>query len=125
MGIVLAFAIAGSDPYAVVCDWMSTFGSLGILLLQVMVSLAVVTFFWRDDRGLTVWRRMIAPGLSAAGLSVCIVLMVANLDLVSGSESLVVQSFPAVLLLIGLGGAGLAVWTKWRRPEANFRIGSQ
>ena len=31
MGIVLAFAIAGSDPYAVVFDWMSTFGSLGIL----------------------------------------------------------------------------------------------
>jgi amino acid transporter len=125
MGIVLAFAIGGSDPYAVVFDWMSTFGSLGILLLQLMVSLAVTAFFWRDGRGVNVWRRMIAPGLSAAGLSACIVLMAANLDLVSGSTSLVVQSFPAVLLLIGLGGAGLAVWTKWRRPEANFRIGSQ
>ena len=90
-----------------------------------MVSLAVVAFFWRDGRGLNVWRRMIAPGLSAAGLTVCIVLMAANLDLVSGSKSLVVQSFPAVLLLIGLGGAGLAAWIKWRRPEANFRIGSQ
>jgi amino acid transporter len=98
MGIVLTFAIAGADPYAVVFDWMSTFGSLGILLLQVMVSLAVVAFFWRDDRASNVWRRMIAPGLSAVGLSVCIALMVANLDLVSGSKSLVVQSFPAVLL---------------------------
>jgi hypothetical protein len=96
---------------------MSAFGSLGILLLQVLVSLAVIAFFWRDGRGLNVWRRMIAPGLSAAGLAVCIALMAANLDLVSGSTSLVVQSFPAVLLLIGLGGAGLAVWTRWRRPE--------
>jgi hypothetical protein len=56
---------------------------------------------------------------------VCIVLMAANLDLVSGSKSPIVQSFPAVLLLIGLGGAGLAAWIKWRRPEANFRISSQ
>jgi amino acid transporter len=125
MAIVVAFAIAGSDPYAVVFDWMSTFGSLGILILQVMVSLAVVAFFWRDSRGLNVWRRMIAPGLSAAGLTVCIVLMATNLDLVSGSKSLVVQSFPAVLLLIGLSGAGLAAWTRRRRPEANFRISSQ
>jgi hypothetical protein len=51
--------------------------------------------------------------------------MAMNLDLVSGSKSLVVQSFPAVLLLIGMGGAGLAAWTKRRRAEANFRISSQ
>lgn len=114
MAIVVAFAMAGSDPYAVVFDWMSTFGSLGILLLQVMVSLAVVAFFWRNGRDLNVWRRLIAPGLSAAGLTVCIVLMVANLDLVSDSQSLVVQSFPAVLLLIGLMGAGLSVWLSRR-----------
>jgi amino acid transporter len=125
MAIVVAFAIAGSDPYAVVFDWMSTFASLGILILQVMVSLAVVAFFWQDSRGLNVWRRMIAPGFSAAGLTVCIVLMATNLDLVSGSKSLVVQSFPAVLLLIGLGGAGLVAWTRRRRPEASFRISSQ
>ncbi len=104
---------------------MSTFGSLGILLLQVMVSFAVIAFFWRDGRRLNVWRRMIAPGLSAAGLSVCIVLMATNLDLMSGSRSLIVQSFPALLLLIGLAGAGLGARTRARRAEANFRIGSQ
>ena len=56
MGVVLAFAIAGSDPYAVVFDWMSTFGSLGILVLQATVPLAVIAFFWRDDRGVTLGR---------------------------------------------------------------------
>jgi len=57
---------------------------------------------------------LIAPGLAAIGLATCMVLMAANLDLVSGSKSLVVQSFPALLLLIGLTGAGLAVWIKRR-----------
>lgn len=93
---VAAFAMAGSDPYVVVFVWMSTFGSLGILLLQVMVSLAIIAFFWRNDRGLPVWRRMIAPGLGAVGLSACFALVVMNLDLVSSSTSLVVQSFPCV-----------------------------
>lgn len=86
---------------------------LGILLLQVMVSLAVMAFFWRDHRGLNVWQRFVAPALGMAGLSVCLTLMAVNLDLVSGSTSLVVQSFPVLLLAIGLAGAGLAL----RRTE--------
>lgn len=111
--IVAAFAIAGSDPYVVVFVWMSTFGSLGILLLQVMVSLAVMAFFWREHRGLNVWRRLVALALGMAGLSVCLTLMAVNLDLVSISTSLAVQSFPVLLLVIGLAGAGLAL----RRTE--------
>ena len=56
---------------------MGTFSSLGILILQVLVSLAVIAFFWRNSRGMSVWRRLVAPGLSAAGLAVCFVLMAA------------------------------------------------
>lgn len=122
LAIVAAFAMAGSDPYVFVFVWMSTFGSLGILLLQVMVSLAIIAFFWRDDRGFPFWRRMIAPGLGAVGLSVCFALMAVNLDLVSSSTSPVVQSFPALLALVGLGGAGLALWIKRQRSEANLGI---
>ena len=114
---MLVFALAGADPYNVVFNWMSTFGSLGILLLQLLVSLAVIAFFWREGRGLGPWRRLIAPGVSAAGLATCIVLMTANLDLVAGTKSRIVQSFPVMLLMIGLAGAAFAVWLRRRRPE--------
>ena len=117
VGIVLIFALAGADPYNVVFNWMSTFGSLGILLLQLMVSLAVIVFFWREGRGLGPWRRLIAPGVSAAGLAACIVLMTANLDLVAGTTSRIVQGFPVLLLVIGLAGAAFAAWLKRCRPE--------
>lgn len=123
MGIVAAFALAGSDPYTIVLYWMSTFGSLGILVLQAMVSIAVIVFFWRDDRGFGPWRRLVAPGVSAAGLVVCLLLMVANLDLVSGSTSLIVQSFPVLVLMIGLAGAGLAARIK-KEAVGNSRISS-
>ncbi|HSI00355.1 MAG TPA: APC family permease [Reyranella sp.] len=120
---VVLFALAGADPYAVVFSWMGTFSSLGILILQSLVSLAVVAFFWRNSRGMSVWRRLVAPALSAVGLSVCFVLMAANLELVSGSNSFIVQAFPALLLAIGLAGAGLAGWIMVRKPEVYADLG--
>jgi amino acid transporter len=117
LGLVVLFALAGSDPYNVVFAWMGTFGSLGILILQVLVSVAVVVFFLRDSRGVGVWRRLVAPALGGAGLAVCLWLMAENLDLVSGSKSRIVQSFPALLLLIAVAGAGLALWIRARKPE--------
>jgi hypothetical protein len=102
---------------------MGTFSSLGILILQSMVSRAVVAFFWRNSRGLSVWRRLVAPGLSAVGLAVCFVLMSGNLALVSGSSSRLVQGFPLILAAIGLAGAGLAIWLKGRRPKVYAHLG--
>ena len=61
---IALFALGGADPYAVVFSWMGAFSSLGILILQLLVSLAVIAFFWRNSRGMSVWRRLVAPGLS-------------------------------------------------------------
>jgi amino acid transporter len=123
LGLVALFALTGSDPYTVVFAWAGTFGALGILILQILVSLAVVAFFWRDRRGIGLWRRLVAPALAALGLAVSLVLMSLNLGLVSGSTSRFVQSFPALLVLIGLGGAGLAAWVKARKPEVYAALG--
>jgi hypothetical protein len=102
---------------------MGAFSSLGILLLQFLVSLAVIAFFWRNGRGMSPWRRLIAPGLSAAGLAAGFLMMAGNLELVSGSNSLVVQSFPWLLLAIGLAGAGVALWIKARKPKVYAHLG--
>lgn len=117
------FALAGADPYTVVFSWMGAFSSLGILILQLLVSLAVIAFFWRNGRGLSLWQRLVAPGLSAAGLAACFVMMVDNLELVSGSNSLIVQGFPLILLAIALAGAGLALWVKARKPKVYGHLG--
>ncbi|MFO1159155.1 MAG: APC family permease [Reyranellaceae bacterium] len=123
LALIAVFAIAGSDPYTVVFAWAGTFGALGILTLQILVSLAVVAFFWRDSRGIGPWRRLVAPGLSAAGLAVCLALMSAHLDLVSGSRSIIVQTFPELLLAIALGGIALAAWVKAHRPGVYAALG--
>lgn len=120
---VALFALAGADPYAVVFAWMGTLSSLGILALQFLVSVAVIAFFWRNGRGVSLWRRLIAPALSAIGLAVSFGLMAANLALVSGSNSLIVQGFPLILLAIALGGSGFALWLKRNRPKVYSHLG--
>ena len=123
LGLVAMFALADSDPYTVVFAWAGTFGALGILMLQILVTLAVVAFFWRDGRGIGVWRRLVAPMLAALGLAISLVLMSLHLDLVSGSNSRIVQNFPELLVLIGLGGIGLAAWVRTRKPEVYAALG--
>jgi amino acid transporter len=123
LAFVAIFALAGSDPYTIVLAWTGTFGSLGILILQTLVSLAVIAFFWRDDCGVGLWRRLLAPALSALGLVVSLVLMSVHLDLVSGSNSRVVQNFPQILLVVGLAGIALAAWVKARKPDVYAALG--
>jgi len=123
LGTVALFALGGADPYGVVFAWMGAFSSLGILAVQVLVSLAVVVYFSRDARGVGLWNRLVAPGLSAAGLGGCLVLMSMKLNLVSGSESRLIDAFPALLALIGIAGVCLAIWVKLRKPNVYANLG--
>ena len=60
-----------AGPYAVVFAWMGTFASLGILVIQIMVSIAVIAFFNKNTQGIGLWHRLIAPVLSTVGLGTC------------------------------------------------------
>jgi amino acid transporter len=122
-GVVALFALMGADPYAVVFAWMGTFSSLGVLAVQVLVSLAVIAFFSRDARGVGLWQRLVAPGMSALGLGACLVLMSTRLDLVSGSRSRIIDAFPAMIALIGLAGVCLAIWLRSRKPGVYANLG--
>ena len=102
---------------------MGAFSALGILLLQFLVSIAVIVFFWREDRSVSLWSRLIAPGLSTIGLATCFGLMPANLEWVSGSSSRIVQSFPWILAFVAVLGASLALWVKARRPAVYAALG--
>jgi amino acid transporter len=47
--VLFAFVIAGNDPYAVIFAWASAFGTIGIVALQILVSVAVVVYFGARD----------------------------------------------------------------------------
>jgi amino acid transporter len=123
-GVVLfGFVLSGADPYAVLFSWMSAFAVIGILAVQVLVCVAVVLFFRKTSTSHGVWTTVIAPVLSCAGLIGSLGLVIANLSLLTGSESVFVGSFPYIMALVGILGAGFAIQMRSRRPDLYASLG--
>lgn len=101
---IIAFALSGSSPHDVVFNYMSALSTIGILSLQVLVSLAVIVFFRRFRTGRRVWTTVVAPVLGMAGPSYTLVLVVQNLPILSGADTLAVWSLPFLAALTFAAG---------------------
>lgn len=121
--IIIGFMIAHCDPYAVIFSWLSAFAVLGILAIQVMVSIAVIVFFRREAGTRSVWMTIIAPVLAAIGLSGAFILVSVNLGLLTGSSNILVELFPVIMLGIGVVGAILALRVRHSSPDVYARLG--
>jgi amino acid transporter len=121
--LVLLFGFSGADPYTLVFSWLSAFATIGILVVQLMVAVSAWRFFRENDHGVGFFRRAVAPVLSAAGLAVWLALVCLNLQLLSGSESTTIQTFPFLILGIGVIGALAAARMRQRRPQDYARLG--
>lgn len=123
LGITSLFWFAGADPYAVIFAWMSTFASIGILVLQIMVCLSVIVFFWRDPRDVGIYGRLVAPAASLLGLGLCLVLMVMNLSLLSSSESYLINALPIIVAGLLVTGFLIATWMRQAHPKIYANLG--
>ncbi|MFG2112057.1 APC family permease [Streptomyces sp. NPDC048718] len=97
--------VIGLDPITQVYAWLTSFASVGVVLLYAITSAAVVVFFARHPEHRTaVWPNTVAPALGLAGLAAFFVLILENLTtLVGGSTALAigVPALLAVALLLG------------------------
>jgi amino acid transporter len=121
--ILALFIAAGADPYTTVFSFMSALAVLGILAVQVLVSLAVIRFFRVTPTRHGVGTTLIAPVLGLIGLAGALVLVTVNLSLLTGSESPLVMAFPYGLAVVFLLGAGFALYLRQRRPELYASLG--
>ncbi|MBB4170178.1 MULTISPECIES: APC family permease [unclassified Rhizobium] len=121
--ILILFLLAGADPYTVVFSWMSALAVIGILAVQVLVSVAIIMFFRKTKTKHGLWTTMVAPALALVGLLGSLWLVISNLSLLSGSESLIVAAFPHAVIIVGLLGAAFAIQIKKSRPELYASLG--
>ncbi|WP_416769127.1 APC family permease [Pseudomonas sp. RHF3.3-3] len=121
--IIAACAVQGADPITQVLPLGSTPATLGILAVQAMTSVSVIAFFHRDARGSHLWQRLIAPLLSAGALGYGIYLIVINMALLTGGESIFNQLIPLGMLGVALSGLLLAGYLRWRRPVVYQNLG--
>ncbi|GAA0035031.1 APC family permease [Brevibacterium metallidurans] len=107
-GVVLLalclFALAGSDPYTQVVAWTNTPTIVSVLVLQIVTSISVIVYFRRNPRAESVWKRAIAPGLSAVLLTLAVTLLISQMGALTGLGPLGNACILAPLVLAGIYG---------------------
>ena len=118
--VVVCWAL-GVEPLVGLGAVAIGFGTVGIIALQALTSLAVIAFF-RATHGMSWWSTVVAPGLAFLGLVAAVVMAVSRFDLLSGNESTVIKYLPYALLAAFAVGCGYAQWNKHRRPHVHAAL---
>ncbi|MFC6354714.1 APC family permease [Luethyella okanaganae] len=131
--VVIAFAIgeAGwnpdSGPYPVLTlfTWLTNSGALGLVLLMAIVSVAVIGYFRRDDRGVGIGSRLLAPIVAAVALAAVFVTILANFDVLLGQAESTMTTFllPALVIVPGVIGVLWAYRLRSTKPNVYRQIG--
>jgi amino acid transporter len=121
--VIIAFALAGQDPFAVVFSYMSALTVIGILTVQAVVCIAVILYFRKNSHGHGLWQTLIAPAVAFVGLVGALGLVISNLELLAGASNIVVDSFPLIVALVGLGGMIFAMRIKGADPARYAALG--
>jgi amino acid transporter len=122
---VAIFAIGGADPLLHLGTWLPIFCTLAVILVQLLVSVAVIGYFNRVGRFSygDYWKTLIAPALGALAQLMIIVLLIGNLTFLDGADALVVKLIPLYVAVIAVGGFVYALWLKSADPQRFAAIG--
>ena len=103
--------------------WVNTPGVVGVLILQLLASIAVIVFFVRNRTLERKWYVLPAAILATILLTVFAILIVVNIDALTGAgaaANVVILLAVPVAFLVGIV---LAVVYKRTRPATYERIG--
>ncbi|WP_260853374.1 APC family permease [Kocuria palustris] len=97
-------------PVVTLFTWLTNMGAFGLVLLMAMTSLAVTSFLRNFAGEYSVWTRLIAPGLAAAGLIGLFVLVIVNFSVLIGATgpNVLTWLLPAIVVLPGAFGTAWA-----------------
>jgi amino acid transporter len=99
--IVLILAVFQVDPLVGVFGSMAGVATVGMVILMLTTSVAVLAYFVRQGPGGRAWQTRIAPALACIGLLVSMWLVLSNFTLVTGG-SLALSTVLAVVPFFGL-----------------------
>lgn len=91
-------------------------GTVGIMVLQCLASLAIIGYFRRHGGG-SLWATLVAPALAFLAMSFGVILAVDRFDLLSGASSGVVNRLPVLVAAAFVAGVAYGLWLKFRRAD--------
>lgn len=124
--LVLAFGIAGKDPYSGTYTLLAILGTMAILVVQATCSFAVLIYFRNNHPETRHWfRTLVAPLTGGIAMLAVVGLLVVNMGAAAGSESgsLVLHATPWLVGVIAIGGFAYAQYLKQRHPDRYTLLG--
>jgi amino acid transporter len=112
-------------PVLTMFTWLTNTGAAGLVLLMAIIAVAVICFFRRDNRGLSIWTTVIAPAASGLALLWVFVMILANFQLMLDQEQPDATTFilPGMILVAGVVGVIWALVLRSSKPEIYRQIG--
>lgn len=83
---IIVFAVLGLDPYRQVVVWTNSPTIIVVLTMQILTSLAVISFFRSDRHDESRWVRVIAPALSAIVITAALILLVSSMGMMTALD---------------------------------------
>ncbi|MGM7774512.1 APC family permease [Arthrobacter sp. KNU-44] len=120
---IVAFAVAGADPYFQFLVWVNTPGGIGIILLQLLMSAAVVSFFVRRKRAPGSLIPAVFGVISTVLLSVALTTLIVNLGNLTNTTGEVNAILVGIVPTVLIAGIVTAFILKARRPHVYQGIG--
>ncbi|AZS50171.1 APC family permease [Entomomonas moraniae] len=118
MVIIAILVVTKQNPLTAIFTWGSAITTMSILLLQTLVSVAVILYFKnRKDLNIAQWKVFYAPLLSAIIMAVFIGIVVVNLDILSGVHSKFIFLIPLFVFGTAVGGFIYSLIIKRLKPN--------
>lgn len=117
---ILVAIVLGIDPVTQFYTWLAGISTVGIVILLIATTAAVLAFFARQKRAgkleVPVWRAFVAPGIGLVGLVISFVLILQNLPGLVGDSTPIAVGVVLLLVAFFALGAGVAA----RRPQVTL-----
>ncbi|MER7503934.1 amino acid permease [Nonomuraea pusilla] len=126
--IVLAFFLAGMDPYIHMYTLLAVLGTLAILIVQTLCSFSVIGYFHvkkKHPETASWWRTLLFPLAGGLSMAYVVLLLFQNQEAAAGdaAKTLFFTLIPWITLGFAALGAGLAIYLKLRDPATYAIIG--
>ena len=112
-------------PVLTMFTWLTNTGAMGLVLLMAITAIAVIGYFARDRRGLSIWVTVIAPAVSGAALLWVFIMILQNFPLMLGQTEPDATTFllPGIVFAAAIIGIVWALVMRSRSPKQYAQIG--
>lgn len=117
------FALSGLSPISTLVPTMVGFGTLCIMVLQLLAAISILVHFRRaaDPRWMTTF---VLPGLGLLGLAGIVTMAIANFPILAGSDATIVGLLPVLLPVALVAALAYGAWMRRNRPEIYAGLGA-